>query len=183
MYFSNNVDENYFMMHLYDSLKKRGSTLKNRKYFKITILLQGDKFFPNAPEHDAFMKKTLMDNYPEIKVVYNSSVTGLNYKKRRATINGVSTPFQAFYQYMPMKTPNLLKKSKIDPFDVDKMTLKHNEYSNISIIGNNLKESTFSFYSMNYRINAITQNVIASLLGSRKVSLFEGNSIAPLFIN
>ena len=80
-------------------------------------------------------------------------------------------PYQAFYQYMPVKRPSLLG-NEIDPFDISSETLRHQKYPNITIVGNNVKLSPYSFYGMNIRANVMINNICYSLLNSRKVSLY-----------
>ena len=73
-----------------------------------------------------------------------------------------------------------MQDANIDPFEVEKLTLRHLKYPNINILGNNLP-TTHSFYSLNYTTNVIIKNVLFSLQGIKKSAIYDGDTIIPLW--
>lgn len=76
--------------------------------------------------------------------------------------------------------PDLLKKSSIDPLDVNHSTLLNNKNPTIHVIGN-ITPTVYSFYSMNYMAHTVAKNILNMELKSEKRALYEGDSVFPFW--
>lgn len=103
---------------------------------------------------------------------------GLSYRvdfdKRIVTPDSNShTPikYDHLFQYLPLKTPKILERSKINPFENNRQTLSLSKYPNIYILGN-VYNNTYNINSMNEMSKIIAKNVFYRAIGVRKKAIF-----------
>ena len=117
-----------------------------------------------------------------IELIKNCEVTDINSKGRKIKINGQDHPFDGLFMYCPVKIPTVLKKSKINPYNVNRHLFNCSLYDNVFILGNNLP-ITYSQSVMNKIIPITAANIIFKLCHIPKRKFYDGSANYIQWVN
>ena len=70
-----------------------------------------------------------------MEIIENEDLQEINWETREAVLSGGKrVPYSALYHYLELTEPAELKG--INSLDINKETLRHNKYDNITVFGN-----------------------------------------------